>query len=223
MPDNREPLSFHPRPPEEMAARAAAFRDEMARRRSVRDFAARPVPREVIAACIETAGTAPSGANMQPWHFVVVGDPEIKHEIRVAAEREEAAFYAGRAGEQWLQDLAPLGTDASKPFLETAPYLIVVFAQTRGPTAEDGTGGQRHYYVNESVGIATGMLIAALHHAGLAVLPYTPSPMRFLRDILDRPDHERPFLVLVVGYPAADATVPAIERKPLDEIATFED
>jgi nitroreductase len=205
--------------PAEMAQRAADFYAEMRRRRSVRDFSPCPIPHPVIETCLRTAGTAPSGANMQPWHFVAVSDPAVKRRIRVAAEREEAAFYDHRAGEQWLDDLAPLGTGASKPFLETAPYLIAIFAQMydQGPDGER----QPHYYVKESVGIATGMLVTALHHAGLATLTYTPSPMTFLRDILDRPENERPFLLLVTGYPAEDATAPVIEKKSLDQIATF--
>ena len=203
----------------EMLSRAEAFYAEMRGRRTVRMFSNRPVPRAVIEQCLLTAGTAPNGANLQPWHFVVVSDPEIKHRIRLAAEEEERAFYSGRAPQEWLAALAHLGTDAAKPFLETAPYLIAIFAQSYG-IAPDG-GKQRHYYVQESVGIATGFLIAALHHAGLATLTHTPSPMSFLSEILGRPGNERPFLLLVTGYPAADVTVPAITKKPLAEIATF--
>jgi nitroreductase len=191
----------------------------MRRRRSVRHFSDRPVPRELIVACVRTAGTAPNGANLQPWHFVVVSDPVVKQRIRLAAEEEERAFYSGRAPQDWLDALAPLGTDAKKPFLETAPYLIAIFAQSYG-LAADGSR-IKHYYVTESVGIATGFLIAALHHAGLATLTHTPSPMSFLNEILGRPDNERPFLLLVAGYPAQGVTVPAITKKPLDEIATF--
>ncbi len=206
-------------PPEEMERRARGFYQELKRRRSVRDFSDRPVPRPVIEACLAAAGTAPSGANMQPWHFVAVSDPEIKGRIRAAAEAEERAFYQGRASDEWLEALAPLGTDADKPFLETAPYLIVVFQQNYGLDAE----GRRvkHYYVQESAGIATGFLIAALHHAGLATLTHTPSPMKFLREVLGRPVNERATMILVTGYPAADAKVPAITKKPIDEIATF--
>ena len=207
------------RDPEDMLDRAGGFLEELRRRRTVRDFSDRPVPREIIERCIAAAGTAPSGANMQPWHFAVVGDPEIKHRIREAAEAEERAFYGGKAGQDWLEALAPLGTDENKPFLETAPWLIVVFQQNYGL----GPEGERvkHYYVQESVGIATGFLIAALHHCGLATLTHTPSPMKFLREILGRPANERAVMILVAGYPAADATVPAISKKPLDQIASF--
>jgi iodotyrosine deiodinase len=203
----------------EMRQRAGDFYAEMRRRRSVRHFSDRPVPRDIIATCVQTAGTAPNGANLQPWHFVVVSDPDVKRRIRLAAEEEERAFYGGRAPQDWLAALAPLGTDASKPFLETAPYLIAIFAQSYG-LAADGSR-VKHYYVNESTGIATGFLIAALHHAGLATLTHTPSPMNFLNEILGRPDNERPFLLLVAGYPAEDVTVPAITKKPLDAIASF--
>jgi len=202
----------------EMTKRSRAFYEQMKRRRTVRDFSEREVPFEVIKQCIKTAGTAPNGANMQPWHFVVVRDPEIKREIRVAAEKEEKEFYKNRASEEWLEALAPLGTDPEKPFLETAPYLIVIFSQTYG-FDEDGNK-VRHYYVKESVGIATGMLITAVHNAGLASLTHTPSPMGFLNDILDRPDNERPFLLLVVGYPAEDAKIPDISKKSFEDITT---
>lgn len=206
---------------EEMLARATAFREELSRRRTVRDFSERPVDRAVIEECLRAAGSAPNGANLQPWHFVVVSDPKIKKKIREAAEAEERAFYEERATEEWLEALAPLGTDASKPFLETAPTLIVIFAQSYGVSPD----GERlkHYYVQESVGIATGLLITAVHHAGLVSLTHTPSPMGFLRDILGRPASERPFLILVVGYPAEDAQVPQISKKSLAEIATFLD
>jgi iodotyrosine deiodinase len=206
-------------PVAEMKARAAEFCAEMRRRRSVRHFSDRAVPREVIEDCVRAAASAPNGANMQPWHFVVVGDPAVKRRIRAAAEEEERAFYTQRASEEWLDALAPLGTDASKPFLETAPYLIAIFAQSHG-VAPDGRK-VKHYYVQESVGIATGLLIAAVHHAGLVSLTHTPSPMGFLNEILGRPANERPFLLLVVGYPAEDARVPAITKKPFEEIATF--
>lgn len=205
--------------PAEMAARATSFYDEVRRRRTVRDFSDRPVPREVIEDCIRAAGTAPSGANLQPWHFVVVNSAEIKQKIRAGAEEEERAFYGGKAPQEWLDALAPLGTDEHKPFLETAPYLIVIFAASYGELP-DGRK-VKHYYAQESVGIATGILITALHHAGLVSLTHTPSPMGFLNEILGRPARERPFLVLVVGYPAAGATVPDITKKPLGEIATF--
>lgn len=204
---------------ETMVARATDFYAEMRRRRTVRDFAPDPVPKKVIEACLQVAGTAPNGANQQPWHFVVVSDPDIKRQIREAAEAEEREFYERRAPDDWLEALAPLGTDAHKPFLETAPYLIAIFAESHG--VNEAGERVKHYYVQESVGIATGMLITALHHAGLASLTHTPSPMKFLNEILERPKRERPFLLLVVGYPAPDAQVPNIQKKPLDEIATF--
>ncbi len=214
------PLShYHEYPVEEMKQRAAEFYADIRRRRTVRHFSDRPVPREVIEDCLRAAGTAPNGANMQPWHFVVVGDPEIKKRIREGAEEEERDFYGGRAPAEWLEALAPLGTDAHKPFLETAPCLIVIFAQSFG-LLPDGRK-VKHYYAQESVGIATGILITAIHHAGLASLTHTPSPMGFLNEILGRPSHERPFLILVVGYLAEGATVPDISKKPLEEIATF--
>jgi nitroreductase len=206
-------------PPEEMRRRAAAFRAEMQRRRSVRTFSSRPVAREVIEDCLLTAGSAPSGANRQPWSFVVVGDTKTKRQIREAAEKEEYAFYHKKAPEQWLDALSVLGTDEQKPFLEEAPYLIVIFSQTYG-VQPDGQKN-RHYYVRHSVGIAAGILIAAIHNAGLAALTYTPAKMGFLSRILARPENEQPFLVLVVGYPAEGAKVPDITRKKLHEIATF--
>lgn len=204
---------------EAMQQHAAEFYAEVKRRRTVRDFAERAVPREIIENCLLAAGTAPSGANLQPWHFVVVSDLAVKRQIRLAAEAEERAFYDGRAPDEWLQALEPLGTDASKPFLETAPYLIAIFAQSYG-VGEDGRK-IKHYYVQESVGIATGLLITALHHVGLASLTHTPSPMNFLNDILGRPKNERPFLLLVVGYPAEGVQVPDIAKKSLDNITTF--
>jgi iodotyrosine deiodinase len=208
-------------PPDEMAQRAREFRQEMSCRRTVRDYADRPVPRVLIEDCLRTAGSAPSGANLQPWHFVAVSDQAIKHEIRIAAEAEEREFYERRAPDAWLAALAPLGTGPEKPFLETAPWLIAIFEQRWG---FDVAGRKvKHYYPNESVGIATGLLIAALHHAGLAMLTHTPSPMKFLNRILGRPPQERPFLLLVTGYPAPDARVPDIHRKPLEEIASFRD
>lgn len=205
--------------PDEMRQRAADFYAEIKRRRTVRDFSNRPTPRDVIEDCLRAAGTAPNGANMQPWHFVVVSDPEIKRQIRVEAEKEEHEFYHGKAPQEWLDALAPFGTNEHKPFLETAPVLIAIFAETYG-RLPDGRK-VHHYYVQESVGIATGFLIAALHHAGLATLTHTPSPMNFLNPLLHRPTYERPFLLLVVGYPAEEAAVPAITKKPLEEIATF--
>ena len=213
------PLEFRRRSEEEMRERARAFYDDLKRRRSVREFSAEPVPREIIEDALRAAGTAPNGANLQPWHFVVVTDPVLKSKIRAAAEAEEREFYASKAPQEWLDALAPLGTDEHKPFLETAPYLIAVFSQSYGMTPNGKK--VKHYYATESVGIATGFLIAALHHAGLAALTHTPSPMGFLNELLDRPSNERPFLLLVVGYPAADATVPAIIKKRLEAIATF--
>lgn len=210
---------FRSYPEDEMRERAVAFYEEVRRRRTVRRFSSRPVPRDVIEYCLLAAGTAPNGANLQPWHFVVVGDAQTKRLIRQAAETEEEAFYEWRAPEAWLQALEPFGTDQHKPFLEEAPYLIVIFAQSYGL----GADGERikHYYVQESVGIATGLLITALHHAGLATLTHTPSPMGFLNEVLDRPENERPFLILVAGYPAEGVRVPAITKKALDEIASF--
>lgn len=204
---------------EEMKQRAANFYADIRRRRTVRDFSNRPVPREVIENCLLAAGTAPNGANQQPWHFVVVSNPDIKRQIREAAEEEERAFYGGRAPDEWLDALSHLGTDQHKPFLETAPYLIVIFGQNYGI----GPDGEKikHYYVSESVGIATGMLITAIHNAGLVSLTHTPSPMSFLSKVLDRPANERVFLILVVGYPADNVQVPVITKKSLDEIATF--
>ena len=213
------PLSFTRKSADVSREAAADFYAEMRLRRSVRDFSAEPVAREVIENCIRVAGTAPNGANLQPWHFVAVQDPAIKTQIRTAAEAEEREFYAHRATEEWKAVLAPLGVDAEKPFLETAPWLIAIFA-TSSWEAPDGSK-QRTYYAKESAGIATGMLITALHRAGLAALTHTPSPMGFLNEILGRPAEEKPFLLLVVGYPAEGAKVPAIGRKPLSEIATF--
>ena len=214
-----EPLpGYREYPADEMVIRSRAFAEEIRRRRTTRHFSDRPVPRTVIETCVEAAGTAPSGANLQPWHFVIVSDLGLKREIRVAAERAEAEFYKNAPAE-WLAALASLGTDAHKPYLETAPYLIAVFAQRYGLTS---AGGRRsHYYVTESVGIAVGFLLAALHHSGLVALTHTPSPMRFLNDLLGRPPNERPVLLLVTGYPAAGAQVPCIRRKALSEIATF--
>lgn len=206
-------------PVDEMKRRAAEFYAEVNRRRTVREFADRPVPREVIDNCLRAAGTAPSGANLQNWHFVVVNDPYVKHKIRVAAEKEEHEFYTHRATPEWLAALEPLGTDEKKPFLEKAPYLIAVFSKLYEKLPDGRT--TKTYYATESVGLATGILITALHYAGLATLTHTPSPMRFLNRILERPENERPFLLLVVGYPANDAKVPDIGRKPLSDIASF--
>ena len=206
-------------PPEEMGARARAFRAEMQRRRTVRYFSERPVPREIIEECLLTAGTAPNGANLQPWHFVVISDPKVKHEIRLGAEEEETEFYHHRAPQEWLDVLASLGTDEHKPFLEIAPYIIAIFGKNHSRLPD---GRQiKNYYVDESVGIATGILITAIHNAGLVSLTHTPSPMGFLNDILHIPADQKPFLLLVVGYPAEDAKVPVITKKPLHEIATF--
>jgi iodotyrosine deiodinase len=215
-----QPLSSYIEYPiEEMKQRARAFRGDMQRRRTVRNFSDRAVPREIIEECLLTAGSAPNGANLQPWHFVVVSDPKVKHEIRVAAEQEEREFYHRRATQEWLDALAVIGTDEHKPFLETAPYLIAIFGKNYS-TLPDGRR-VKNYYVNESVGIAAGMLITAIHNAGLVSLTHTPSPMGFLNDILHLPPDEKPFLLLVVGYPAEDAQVPAITKKSLEEIATF--
>lgn len=205
--------------PDEMRTSARSFCDRMSLRRTVRDFSDRPIPDGVIEPCLRAAGSAPSGANMQPWHFCVVRDPAVKKKIRTAAEAEEREFYAHRASPEWLEALAPLGTDSNKPFLETAPCLIAVFVQRWGHLP-DGRK-VKHYYPTESVGLATGLLIAGLHQAGLATLTHTPSPMKFLNDILGRPRNERPFLLLVTGYPAPDATVPDIRRKPLEDICSW--
>lgn len=212
-----QPLTGLPqRTEEEMKERAEAFLEGVRARRTVRTFAPDPIPLEVVERCVEAAGTAPNGANRQPWHFAVITDPEVKRRIREAAEEEERAFYGGRAPQDWLDALAHLGTDEHKPFLETAPVLIAIFAESY----EETPGGERikNYYVTESVGIATGILITALHTAGLATLTHTPSPMGFLNEILGRPKNERPFLLLVVGRPAPDTRVPEITKKPLDRI-----
>ena len=211
--------SYREYPVDEMRQRLTDFYENVNRRRTVRDFADRAVPRDIIELALKSANTAPSGANLQPWHFVAVSDPETKRRIRLAAEAEEREFYDHRASEEWLDALAPLGTDANKPFLESAPYLIAVFLQKFG-TDENGET-VKHYYPTESTGLATGLLITALHTAGLATLTHTPSPMKFLNEILGRPISERPFLLLVVGYPSEDAEVPAITRKELEEFTTF--
>ncbi|MEM9691693.1 MAG: nitroreductase family protein [Myxococcota bacterium] len=195
-----------------MRDRADTFGGELSRRRSVRDFSPDPIPSGVVERCILAASSAPSGAHKQPWTFVLVTDPAVKTRIREAAEQEERAFYEGRAGDRWLADLEAIGTGPAKAFLETAPALVVVFAQRRG---QDGV---RHYYVQESVGIAVGMLLAALNHVGLATLTHTPSPMKFLREVLDRPRHEDPYVLIPVGYPAAGCEVPDLRRKDLEEI-----
>ncbi len=215
------PLEIVSYPESEMQARALAFFEMMKRRHSTRDFADKAVPLEVLKTCLETAGRAPSGANQQPWHFAVVTDKDIKHKIRLAAEEEELAFYKERASEEWLDALAPLGTDADKSFIDRAGALIVIFAQAYG--LDDAGNKTKHYYVQESVGIATGFLIAALHNAGLACLTHTPSPMNFLAEILQRPKNERAYINLVVGYPAEDAQVPqhAKEKKRLEQFVSF--
>jgi len=206
-------------PEAEMGKRASEFYAEMARRHSVRDFSDRPVNRSILEDCLRTASTAPSGANQQPWRFVVVSDLTVKRQVREAAEKIEREFYSKKATEKWVNDLDHLGTVPDKPFLETAPYLIVIFSQLYGYS----TNGKKkkHYYVSESLGIATGILITALHHAGLVSLTYTPSRMRFLNRILSRPSNEKPFMILVVGYPSEDAVVPAIKKKSLEDIAQF--
>lgn len=204
-----------------MRQRLNDFYDDMRRRRTVREFSDRAVPRDIIETALKVANTAPSGANLQPWHFAVVSGPETKKRIRHAAEAEEREFYTHRASEEWLAALEPLGTDDNKPFLETAPYLIAVFLQKFGELP-DGRK-VKHYYPAESTGLATGLLISALHRAGLATLTHTPSPMKFLNQILGRPKSERPFLLLVVGYPADDARVPDIKRKSLEQFTSFID
>ena len=206
-----------------MRASAQGVLDTLLKRRSIRDFSDKPVSRELIETCIRAAGTAPSGANHQPWHFVAISNPDIKRKIRIAAEAEEAEFYGGRASEEWLDALAPLGTDASKPFLETAPWLIAVFAQRRG--GEASGQDKKNYYVTESVGLATGMLITALHSAGLGTLTHTPAPMGFLTEICERPKTEKPFVLMVVGHPADGCTVPAhaLIKKELSEFSTFKE
>ncbi|MGE0490181.1 MAG: nitroreductase family protein [Vulcanimicrobiota bacterium] len=205
-------------PPDEMGRKATEYYQLVRRRRTVREFDPRPVPRQVIEQCLLAAGTAPNGANHQPWHFAVVTDPDLKKTIRRAAEKEEQAFYHGRAPQEWLEALAPLGTDEHKPFLEVAPVLIAIFAESYSQQEDEKV---KNYYVSESVGIATGILITALHVSGLCCLTHTPSPMGFLNQILDRPKNERPFLLLVVGYPAEGVKVPDISKKNLSEISSF--
>jgi iodotyrosine deiodinase len=206
---------------EKMRRQVADFYASVDKRRTVREFSDRPVPRDIIETALQAANTAPSGANLQPWHFAVVSGAETKKKIREAAEVEEREFYEHRASPEWLAALEPLGTDSNKPFLETAPYLIAVFLQKYSMLA-DGRK-VKHYYPTESTGLATGILITALHQAGLVCLTHTPSPMKFLNEILGRPKTERPFLLLVTGYPADDAEVPDIQRKPLEEFASFID
>ena len=220
MPYRFLPLQYERPDPARQREEAARFLDRMRRRRSVREFSSDPVPLDVIECCVRAAGTAPSGANQQPWRFVLVANPEIRRRIREAAEAEERDNYERRFPQEWKDALAPLGTDWRKEFLETAPCLIVVFQINWGEAPADGAGTRRkkHYYVTESVGIAVGLLIAALHHAGLATLPHTPSPMGFLNRILGRPRSEKPFVLLPVGYPAAGVRVPDIGRKEIGEI-----
>ncbi|MFT2089456.1 nitroreductase family protein [Paraglaciecola sp. 2405UD69-4] len=219
---NASPLNdFIEYPPAEMLQRSEQFYADIKRRHSIRQFSSRPVDKAIIENCLKAAGTAPNGANHQPWHFTAIHSPEIKKQVREQAEAHERGFYEGRAGEEWLGALKPLGTDANKPYLEHAPWLIAIFSQK---TKESEAGQkQNNYYVHESVGIATGFLINALHHSGLVTLTHTPKPMSFLSKICKRPDNERPYMLLVVGYPATDATVPlhALNKKPLDEIASF--
>ncbi len=209
----KQPLVFERLEPATMRERATGFLETMRSRRSVRSFSDEPIPLDVVTACIEAAAQAPSGANKQPWTFVLITDPEVKSRIRAAAEREEHAFYAGAASRKWLDALEPLGTGPDKPFLDVAPALIAVFAQRHGTEL-----GDRHYYVVESVGIAVGLLVSALHHAGLATLTHTPAPMQFLGEILERPANERAFCLIPVGYPATDCEVPATTRKSLDQV-----
>lgn len=215
------PLEFEALSPDEQIEKSKWFFERMTQRRTVRDYSTEPVPFELIQNAIATAGRAPSGANQQPWTFVVISDPDIKQKIRIAAEEEEKESYANRMSDEWLEALAPLGTDWQKTHLEDAPYLIVVFAQAYGYAPEPKTGEPKklkHYYVNESVGIAVGLLLSSLHLAGLVTLTHTPSPMGFLREILNRPENERAYVVIPVGYPTEDAKVPNITKKPLDEI-----
>lgn len=212
-------FDFKERPLDEMRRRAEAFYAEMDARRSVRFFSDRPVPRDLIAWAIRTAGTAPSGAHRQPWRFVAVSNPEVKRQIRMAAEDEEYAGYQGRMSDEWLEALAPLGTDWHKPFLEIAPWVVVCFAESYGVAADGST--VKNFYVQESCGLACGLFIAALHHMGLVTLTHTPSPMGFLNEILQRPRNERPFILFPVGYPAEDATVPDLQRKSLEDIAVW--
>ncbi len=214
-----QPLNFKPLTSAASIDFAAKHADSLEQRRTVRSFSPEPVPETVIVNCLRAACAAPSGANRQPWHFVVVRDSEKKRSIRIAAEKEEAAFYRERASKEWLEALAPLGTDANKPFLEQAPYLIAIFQQRFQLDAQGNR--KKNYYAPESVGIATGILISALHQSGLVCLTHTPSPMGFLQDLLTRPSHERPYLLLVVGYPAQDAMVPEIARKPTAEMVSI--
>lgn len=215
----QKPVDFTELAPDEMLSNSRKFYQQIKRRRTVRDFSSRPVEMEIIENAIRAAGSAPSGANKQPWHFAIVANPAIKKQIRQAAEAEEAEFYHGRAPQSWLNDLKVFETDEHKPFLETAPYLIAVFLE-RNSVDADGTK-HKNYYMPESVGIATGMLLTALHLSGLATLTHTPSPMKFLNEILERPSNEKPFMLIVAGYPAAEATVPDISRKSFSDICSI--
>ncbi len=213
------PFELERHPESEMSNRARSFYELMDRRRSVRFFSDEPVPKSLIEQAIKTASTAPSGAHMQPWTFVAISDPAVKREIRIAAEKEEKESYDGRMSEEWLQALAPIGTTWEKPFLETVPWIVVCFAQSFG--LKSSGERNKHYYVQESCGIACGMFISAIHNMGLATLTHTPSPMKFLNEILDRPKNEKPYILFPVGYPSADATVPDLRRKPLDEVSKW--
>lgn len=212
------PLNFKTLPEDEMLQQSREYFHNMQRRRTVRDFSDKAVDPEILDNAIKAAGSAPSGANKQPWHFVVISNPDVKRKIRIAAEAEEQEFYQSRAPQSWLDDLKVFETDANKPFLETAPYLIAVFLE-RNTIDEDGVK-HKNYYMPESVGIATGMLLSALHLSGLATLTHTPSPMKFLSEILQRPSNEKPFLLIVTGHPTEDATVPNIQRKTFEEVCT---
>jgi len=221
MPDEYAPipLEFTQLTERDMVAKAQSYYRSIKKRRTVRDFTDKPIPQAVIKYAIRAAGTAPNGANMQPWHFVAISNKDIKRKIRIAAEKEEQEFYEGRASDEWLDALSHLGTDAEKPFLETASHLIVIFLKKF--SYDDDGKKHKNYYTSESVGIATGILIDALYHSGVATLTHTPSPMKFLNEILDRPKDERPYMILVAGYPVTDCQVPAIEKKHVSEIATF--
>ena len=220
-PEHSPLTDFIEYPETEMLTRSQAFYEEIKRRHSIRMFSSKPVPKEIIENCIKAAGTAPSGANHQPWHFAAISSAKVKKQIREHAEKHEQGFYEGRAGEEWLDALKPLGTDANKPFLEHAPWLIAVFSQKKGGLKPEDN--KTNYYVHESVGLATGFLINALHHSGLATLTHTPKPMQFLTEVCQRPDNERPYMLLVVGYPSEDATIPnhATIKKSLSEISSF--
>ncbi|WP_095210149.1 nitroreductase family protein [Endozoicomonas ascidiicola] len=215
------PLDFQQQSEEQMLDNARTFFQRITKRRTVREFSDRPVPREIIENAINAAGSAPSGANKQPWHFVAISDPEVKRQVREAAEEEERAFYGGRASDSWLKDLEPFSTDANKRFLETAPWLVAVFLE-KNTVDEEGVK-HKNYYMPESVGIACGMLLTSLHLSGLATLTHTPSPMKFLQTLLKRPDNEKPYLLVVAGHPVENVEVPDIQRKSLDQIATFID